>query len=825
MSTEGSQSRSVVSDDGVSEPLVAADSARGRWIAGKWNPLGDFSGVKVDAVQQSVSDFALSPRMQYAIFAGLFIVALVMRLIKLGDQAVHHDESIHGYYGWRISVGGDYIHSPLTHGMFLFEIIAATFILFGDSDFTLRLSMAIFGSGLVLVPLLLRKYLGVSGTILASTMLAFSPALFYFSRFARNDIFMAVFALLLVVAMFRYIDERKPRWLYIGVAIMALAMSTKETAYILLAIFGLYLLYRSREDVVDVVLGYRSFRDIGASGEFLVMLGAISLPFAAPLVSIFQGFIGLTLAAEDGTPGIATGAPDDGIALVIAVVVTLVFMAVGIAVGYVTLGKRFWLLMLIFWSIYALVMTNFGSNFSGVVTGVWQSMGYWIAQQDVRRGDQPWYYYIIMVSVYEFLPFFFSLGISIYYAIRSGLRSISLVLVGVLALAIATTVFYTTYYGVASSDIPSPFFLIPLLAVGFGSLLWMPFTLKESRFTQFLIFWSISNFLLYSWAGEKMPWLVVNVTLPFVILAAQGLGRLLVYIDWLVVWRHRGWLVFPMVPLFIVALWRLAMFDFGSDFSFTDTWGLTRFLELWGLIAFLGLLLLSLYRYGRQHGFLHGLGLVATGLAVLMLIFTFRASVVAAYVHGDVAKEMLVYTQTSPDLHATVQEIENARQLVWDKSFDNIRDIKEGASFPRGGTSEGAKGLSVAIDTQDGFAWPWTWYLRSYEGAEVGYILLASEGSTVSESRTVLVVNDKNVANVSDSLPEHFGDARYMIHRWWFPEVYKGMTPSKFFYGLTNREEWPKTVNFWLYRELSTPLGYQGSYVYFSDYLPDAPLR
>ena len=80
--------------------------------------------------------------------------------MRLGDQAVHHDESLHGYFGYQIAIGNEYEHSPLTHGMFLFELIAAMFFLFGDSEFTLRLGMVLFGSALILVPLFLRNQLG-----------------------------------------------------------------------------------------------------------------------------------------------------------------------------------------------------------------------------------------------------------------------------------------------------------------------------------------------------------------------------------------------------------------------------------------------------------------------------------------------------------------------------------------------------------------------------------------------------------------------------------------------------------------------------------------
>ena len=41
----------------------------------------------------------------------------------------------------------------------------------------------------------------------------------------------------------------------------------------------------------------------------------------------------------------------------------------------------------------------------GFFTGVVGSLGYWLVQQGVQRGSQPWYYYLlVLVPVYEFLP-------------------------------------------------------------------------------------------------------------------------------------------------------------------------------------------------------------------------------------------------------------------------------------------------------------------------------------------------------------------------------------------------------------------------------------
>ncbi|MGV2435912.1 MAG UNVERIFIED_CONTAM: hypothetical protein LVT10_14415 [Anaerolineae bacterium] len=45
------------------------------------------------------------------------------------------------------------------------------------------------------------------------------------------------------------------------------------------------------------------------------------------------------------------------------------------------------------------------TNLNGVATGLVGSLGYWLEQQGVRRGNQPQYYYLtIIIPLYEYLP-------------------------------------------------------------------------------------------------------------------------------------------------------------------------------------------------------------------------------------------------------------------------------------------------------------------------------------------------------------------------------------------------------------------------------------
>ena len=767
---------------------------RAGWVDGAWTTVTRTSATVVD----TATELSISPRVQYGIYAALFLIGLGMRLVRLGDQAVHHDESLHGYFGYQIAIGNEYEHTPLTHGMFLFELIAAMFFLFGDSEFTMRLGMVLFGVALIPLPLLMRKQLGDVGAILTSIMLTFSPALFYFSRFARNDILMALFIALLVVAMWRYIEEQRHRWLYIAAAVLGFSMATKETAYIFVVIFAAYFAWATRYELRDILLGHMKLNEISPQGHILVLLVGLTAPFYVAGIALFQDLFGLTLAAVEGTPNVATGAPDGSTAIAVAAVLTLLVFGIGVAIGAWWNWRRFWVALAIFWAIYAVIMTNFGSHYPGVITGVWQSLGYWLAQQDVRRGDQPWYYYFIISSIYEFLPMLTAMGGALFYAIRTGWRSIGLIAISVISFTISTTLLYTQYY--QKPDPPSELLILPFLALAFVTLIFIPLTLNTSRFMRFLLFWAFGTFLALSVAGEKMPWLLAQLTVPFIFVAGHGLGTLINYVDWRYVWYRKGWVVFALAPLALVAIYRLIFFEFYDNFDIRNSRDLSQFFELWALIAFCGVGLLLLIQSVLSQGFRPVLSVIAVALVVVMFAFTLRASFNAVYKYGDIPREMLVYTQTTQDLHQTAREIDLARDLAWNKSE-----------------------FSLAIDTREGFAWPWSWYLRDYEG--VGYIDLESEGATVGDSRTIAIINGKNHESVKDSLPESLGAGRHLIHRWWFIESYKDKTPADVWNGLTNRELLRPIADFWFHREHPREHGYVDAYVYFRNDTPPAPLR
>ncbi|MHC1597873.1 MAG: flippase activity-associated protein Agl23 [Methermicoccaceae archaeon] len=176
------------------------------------------------------------------VFVLVVVVALALRLYMLDARAVHHDEGVHAYFVFRLLAGTPYVYDPTYHGPFLYYTQALVFSQLGTSELSLRLLPAIFGAGCVGLIYPLRRYMGSTGALFTAILLALSPTMLYYSRFLRNDIYLAFFTLasLVLVLMMR---EAKPVKGYALAALLgtsvALMTCTKENAYVVLAILAI----------------------------------------------------------------------------------------------------------------------------------------------------------------------------------------------------------------------------------------------------------------------------------------------------------------------------------------------------------------------------------------------------------------------------------------------------------------------------------------------------------------------------------------------------------------------------------------------------------
>jgi uncharacterized protein (TIGR03663 family) len=189
----------------------------------------------------------------------LLAIAIFLRVYDLGSRAFHHDESQDAYFSYLFSKDwGSYQYDPLLHGPLRFLLTAFNYTIFGDSNFTARLAPAYMGVIAVGLPYLIRKDIGRVAAFAAGVMLCVSPSFLYFSRFAREDIYLATLMFAVIVACFRFINRPRTATLCLVFALAALSFAMKEAGLVMDGLIALYFM------IAAVVQGVRSERFLDA---------------------------------------------------------------------------------------------------------------------------------------------------------------------------------------------------------------------------------------------------------------------------------------------------------------------------------------------------------------------------------------------------------------------------------------------------------------------------------------------------------------------------------------------------------------------------------
>ena len=682
----------------------------------------------------------LAGRWDVAFLILLVVVAIGTRFWDVGGRALHYDELLHAWYSSLFAEGSGYSHTPLLHGPFLFHTTAAVFKLLGSGDVSARLLPALFGVGLVGLPYLLRNELGRWGVLATSTLLLFSPSVLYFSRFIRNDVYMAFWALALVAVMWRYFERPSMKLLAAWVALWALAFTTKESAYILAALLGLPLFIMAAPVLWRWVRGKALLSQVPPAGDLLIVLITVTLPLWVPVLALVQEPLGIVLVNPDpNAPEVMagtlvradaeTGAPVGG-GLYIAAFLLLVAGAVALAVGLLWDRRRWLKLVGLFWVIWLPLYTSVFTNWQGFFTGLWGSMGYWIAQQPVERAGQPAYYYLLGLSSYEFLV------------------------------------------------------LVPAVMGGL-------YLLRRGReFDRFLIYWAVATLAAFSFAGEKMPWLLVGVTLPLALVAGRSIGLVLEAVHLAIATAR---VVGPLDPM---APWRrsveaklIGAFAAGSAFLVTGGFAVVRagraegFLReplFWlALVASLAAAVVMVMMVRRSWAWPTLASASLGGLAVLLALTVFTAGRASySYAGFERPDELLVYSQTG-------QETSYGAQCL-------ARVAEE--------SGKGKAELRVLVGESDNFAWQWRWYLRGY--ANVQYRFLNTEPLTEPPDVDVVLMS-KAVQPASQEHLTGFAQVGEFSHLWWFPNAaYMDLTPAIVIRGALSREGWRDVTGFLFSRRI-----------------------
>ena len=171
----------------------------------------------------------------------LIVLGFITRFYDLGARVMSHDESLHTQFSWYLYEGRGFQHTPMMHGPLKFEVTAFLYWMFGDSDYTARISAALMGVIAIGLMWYYRRWLGRAGALAAALFILISPYQLYYARYIRDEPYVMVWGLLLAFCVFRYMETRQVKFIYGLTAVMALFYATMESSFIYVAIAMVFL--------------------------------------------------------------------------------------------------------------------------------------------------------------------------------------------------------------------------------------------------------------------------------------------------------------------------------------------------------------------------------------------------------------------------------------------------------------------------------------------------------------------------------------------------------------------------------------------------------
>jgi uncharacterized protein (TIGR03663 family) len=743
----------------------------------------------------------------------ILILAVISRFTMLGERVMSHDEINHVIPSWELYKGNGYSHDPVTHGPFQFHIVALSYFLLGDTDFSSRTPAAIFSiAAVVFVLFAFRRYLGRLGALVASFLFLISPYMLFYGRYTRNEAFIELFGVVALYALLRYLDKGDHISLILLTIATALHFTTKETCYIYMAqmlifVFVLFIervlrntwndqaqkkqflylvifivvalsvafaigLWESTMPPTAIPVGETTTETVDAATEpvsvpdvwtpqryvvsILVGLAVVVIIYAAffliknygwEKLKEIRAFNILILQATLILPTLAalpitilgwdpldysnTGMIRTGIVVAVLVLGSAL-------IGYLWDPKKWFIHAGIFWVIFIVFYTTFFTNGKGFFTGLVGSLGYWLSQQSVERGGQPLYYYaLIQIPVYEFLP---ALGMIIALVIGISKRAFS----GIPGLSPADQT------DLSSSDDSQR---IPTLAL--------------------LIYWSLISLVAYSIAGEKMPWLTVHITLPMILASGWGIGYVLQRFDWSALKASRGWQTFCMLIVAIFAAFGLIKTLYQDILPFSGK----EILQLEATQNFLFAAILLLVSIGiifllnfNQRQLQIG-GSVLLIFLGLLTVQTIRASYMSSFVNYDTAKEYLVYAHAASGPKEVLKQIEEISRRI-----------------------TGGKNISIAYDNDVNY--PYWWYLRDYPNK----MYYADQPSRDVGQQPLIAAGDSTMNKLGPIIKDNYIEYSYM-RLWWPNQDYWALTPDRIKGVFSNRGILRGIIDIWLNRD------------------------
>ncbi|MFH1322835.1 MAG: flippase activity-associated protein Agl23 [Methanobacteriota archaeon] len=411
----------------------------------------------------------------YLVFILMIIFAFFLRLYRLDERVFHHDEAAVGYFTYKLFNDSVYSYDPSFHGPFMYHFTSEMYRRFGDTIYSSRLLPAILGASMIFLLIPLRRYLGNTGTVMAAFFLALSPSFLYYSRFYREDIFISFFTLLALVCAVKYAE--------------AYAKDRRSVSG-----SKLY----SIERIFYLAIGGIAISSMAALKENAYIIMALIALFLF-LFFIREGWYrGLIERLKR---------PDKEFLIPVAEVLFLVIVTL---------------------VVFSLFYTGKFLDISGMKVAVEKAVTHWYEMHKIQRMGGPYFYYLPLISLYELPVLVFGILGMFYYGCKNRKKEKLLAVLLIYWVLVDIMYLIAQSYPWAGKFLPTTYvqssilIFLPVLVLGIIGAVHI-----KNRFIAFLVFWTLSNFFIYSYVQEKVPWLVLNPLLPLTLIAAAYLGELL----------------------------------------------------------------------------------------------------------------------------------------------------------------------------------------------------------------------------------------------------------------------------------------------------------
>ena len=490
-------------------------------------------------------------------------------------------------------------------------------------------------------------------------------------------------------------------------------------------------------------IGWFGIRD-ERTFDLLILQGTIVLPLLAALPMDILGLNPL----DYSTRGITTS---------LMFVIPLLIIAILIGIWW---NWKVWVLNIgIFWGIFTVFYTTLFTQGIGFTAGLMGALGYWLAQQGVVRGSQPRYYYaLLQIPFYEFLPAFGTILAAII-----GIRSLKK------SPKPAEDETQPESIEANLEDAENQARLEPEIVASTESqvneindhedkdqavrLVDNEGEIRRTPIFGLLLYWSVMSLVAFSFAGERMPWLTTHITMPMILISGWSFSRLIDSFNWSAFKRHRGWLVFLLGFLFLLTTWRITALIFGPTPPFQgntlDQLDVTSNF----LLAFVAMAAsaVGLYFLLRDWA-LNQIGKFALILFVgILSVITIRTAFRANFILYDTAKEFLVYAHAARDPKDVLEQVEEISFRL-----------------------TGGKDIVVAYDND--MLYPYWWYFRDYPNRR----WFSGNPTRDLRDAPIILVGSGNYGLIEPVVGEDY--IRFDHTRLWWP--------TQIYYNLTFQRVW-----------------------------------